>query len=967
MTALPYSSGHHLPPTTTTTNSSTLNISSLNRKDKTLKANLMPGTSLLSQDFFLNGGNNNNKVDGDKDITNGRKQISNERKVTDGHSNDNNNSQLSKDQNDFNGKGQFCPTAPSDANDYCIQPFFERSLVQSDVSGNPGPSDKAAAPPSSSRETNQSTNMHFTDQKSTRPDTTGTRDLISDLRSLIFDENDLDQHSRLEENSTNNIAKINNSSVSGNSHNSGSSRSKVDMTKPSTIQTNNDISLEQRCDINSSMNNSRNPSFNNASSEVNRLSKAHENGVSNQVSSQAFYISFSSDGLVQQAPCPQPIPSTSRCTNSINTTTMVRNPERRTSKSQRRARRAANDRRFATISKLPIISAAMLNTEQHLQEINVDLPPHWEARLDAHGRIFYIDHERRTTTWHRPPSTVNLGSSVMRIRVPQSRITEIEVGGRSINSNFPNKNSVDRPIEVDSTEQQRALLNRRYTLRRTISSRRPSRSADDSNDGNSSLEQILLDSFESAATSTKQDTIDGNCMSGPSTNRARSYNLCIDQITQPSTSTASSSRVPASDTAQQNSSELTETDNQCPTLAQQESHARVSNNRHQLSPSISCPPALKFLNRPDFFNMLHLNDEALMLYNTSTNLKYIINRVRKDKSNAAYERFQHNKVLVDFLNKFGSKGDSLPVGWEVKLDDDGKTFFIDHIRKATTYVDPRLPTEVPLINPTRVPLHDHRTPSSIVASTSSALNSSTSNDINGSIPRRLNMLLADRQSTTTEPVPGPSGSGGNITSRSAPTISQDPSGNVAPSQATISYEEKIVQFFKQPNIFDIIKDKSLLNNSVKEKINQIRKGGVNVLKKYSHDVNLMMIISLFDAEIDSMIEVTRSTPIRPIRTSVGRIMVPGKRDFEEKLRYFYRKLEQKNFGQGPNKLKLGIRRDHILEDAFTKVMSINSRKDLQRSRLYVSFAGEEGLDYGGPSREFFFLLSRELFNPYYGK
>ena len=24
------------------------------------------------------------------------------------------------------------------------------------------------------------------------------------------------------------------------------------------------------------------------------------------------------------------------------------------------------------------------------------------------------------------------------------------------------------------------------------------------------------------------------------------------------------------------------------------------------------------------------------------------------------------------------------------------------------------------------------------------------------------------------------------------------------------------------------------------------------------------------------------------------------------------------------------------------------------------------LDYGGPAREFFFLLSRELFNPYYG-
>ncbi|KAG7266605.1 hypothetical protein CRUP_031552, partial [Coryphaenoides rupestris] len=43
-----------------------------------------------------------------------------------------------------------------------------------------------------------------------------------------------------------------------------------------------------------------------------------------------------------------------------------------------------------------------------------------------------------------------------------------------------------------------------------------------------------------------------------------------------------------------------------------------------------------------------------------------------------------------------------------------------------------------------------------------------------------------------------------------------------------------------------------------------------------------------------------------------------------------------------------------------------SRKDLQRSKLYVGFVGEEGLDYSGPSREFFFLVSRELFNPYYG-
>src|SRR5882762_3506097 len=60
-----------------------------------------------------------------------------------------------------------------------------------------------------------------------------------------------------------------------------------------------------------------------------------------------------------------------------------------------------------------------------------------------------------------------------------------------------------------------------------------------------------------------------------------------------------------------------------------------------------------------------------------------------------------------------------------------------------------------------------------------------------------------------------------------------------------------------------------------------------------------------------------------------------------------------------------MRRDHILEDAFHKLMNA-SKKELQKSKLFVTFIGEDGLDYGGPSREFFYLLSRELFNPYYG-
>lgn len=36
-----------------------------------------------------------------------------------------------------------------------------------------------------------------------------------------------------------------------------------------------------------------------------------------------------------------------------------------------------------------------------------------------------------------------------------------------------------------------------------------------------------------------------------------------------------------------------------------------------------------------------------------------------------------------------------------------------------------------------------------------------------------------------------------------------------------------------------------------------------------------------------------------------------------------------------------------------------------RKRLMIKFDGEDGLDYGGVSREFFFLLSHEMFNPFY--
>lgn len=63
-------------------------------------------------------------------------------------------------------------------------------------------------------------------------------------------------------------------------------------------------------------------------------------------------------------------------------------------------------------------------------------------------------------------------------------------------------------------------------------------------------------------------------------------------------------------------------------------------------------------------------------------------------------------------------------------------------------------------------------------------------------------------------------------------------------------------------------------------------------------------------------------------------------------------------------LKLRIRRDHIIDDALLtlEVAATDNPQDLKK-QLYVEFEGEQGIDEGGVSKEFFQLVVEEIFNP----
>uniref|UniRef100_A0A671QU99 HECT-type E3 ubiquitin transferase n=1 Tax=Sinocyclocheilus anshuiensis TaxID=1608454 RepID=A0A671QU99_9TELE len=458
------------------------------------------------------------------------------------------------------------------------------------------------------------------------------------------------------------------------------------------------------------------------------------------------------------------------------------------------------------------------------QRVDEPLPPNWEARIDSHGRIFYVDHVNRTTTWQRPTAPA----------APQV-------------------------LQRSNSIQQMEQLNRRYqSIRRTITNERTDEQA------------------------AEMPTDENDLLS-----------------------------------------------------------------RSRLSLLLQSPSA-KFLTSPDFFTVLHSNPSAYRMFTSNTCLKHMISKVRRDSHH--FERYQHNRDLVAFLNMFANKQLDLPRGWEMKHDHTGKPFFVDHNCRATTFTDPRLPLQSPR-------------PSSLLAHRQhlSRQRSHSAGEV-GDDPRHAGPAVLPRPSNTF-------------------TANRNQCQDLVP----VAYNEKIVAFLRQPNIFEILQERQpelIRNHSLREKVQFIRNEGVSGLARLSSDADLVILLSLFEDEVMSYVpphallhpsycQSPRGSPVPSPQNSPGtqranaRAPAPYKRDFEAKLRNFYRKLETKGYGQGPGKVKLIIRRDHLLEDAFNQIMCY-SRKDLQRSKLYVSFVGEEGLDYSGPSREFFFLVSRELFNPYYG-
>ena len=89
------------------------------------------------------------------------------------------------------------------------------------------------------------------------------------------------------------------------------------------------------------------------------------------------------------------------------------------------------------------------------------------------------------------------------------------------------------------------------------------------------------------------------------------------------------------------------------------------------------------------------------------------------------------------------------------------------------------------------------------------------------------------------------------------------------------------------------------------------------------------------------------------------LKVPRFIDFDNKRAHFRSKIKhQHDHHHSP--LRISVRRAYVLEDSYNQ-LRMRSTQDL-KGRLTVHFQGEEGIDAGGLTREWYQLLSRVIFD-----
>jgi E3 ubiquitin-protein ligase NEDD4 len=286
----------------------------------------------------------------------------------------------------------------------------------------------------------------------------------------------------------------------------------------------------------------------------------------------------------------------------------------------------------------------------------------------------------------------------------------------------------------------------------------------------------------------------------------------------------------------------------------------------------------------------------------------------------------------------------LPPGWERRTDNFGRTYYVDHNTRTTTWKRPTLDSS----DSTGASNNNRHS----ISNTNTLAN--TNNNSNN------NNIINNATASTTSGLPP------NLTEEEASTL--EATGQTVPGLGELppGWEQRFTPegrpYYVDHNTrtttwVDPRRQQFVKSFGANSGYNAQRLSAMGPLPS-GWEMRLANTSRVYFVDHNTK-TTTWDDPRLP--SSLDQNVPQYKRDFRRKLVYF---RSQPALRILPGQCHIKVRRDCLLEDSFREVMR-QTPEDLKK-RLMIKFEGEEGLDYGGVSREFFQQLSHEVFNPAYG-
>ncbi|TVY92941.1 E3 ubiquitin-protein ligase TOM1-like [Lachnellula willkommii] len=155
------------------------------------------------------------------------------------------------------------------------------------------------------------------------------------------------------------------------------------------------------------------------------------------------------------------------------------------------------------------------------------------------------------------------------------------------------------------------------------------------------------------------------------------------------------------------------------------------------------------------------------------------------------------------------------------------------------------------------------------------------------------------------------------------------------------------------------------NTTLKEKSSQVSKE--MLLTSPPPESRMESLFFTFTEEHRKILnDLVRHTPKLMSGTFSLLVKNPKVLEFDNKRNYFTRSIHAKapNGRQSHPPLQLSVRRDQVFHDSF-KSLYFQTGDQMKYGKLSIRFHGEEGVDAGGVTREWFQVLSRQMFDPGY--